>query len=78
MSAPEVLISSSIACANGRPFVLFGGINVLESKDLALRACEEYQRVTSSLAFPMCSRPRSTRPTVPRSIRIADRGWKKA
>ena len=37
MSAPEVLISSSIACANDRPFVLFGGINVLESKDLALR-----------------------------------------
>ena len=52
MSAPEVLISSSIACANGRPFVLFGGINVLESKDLALRACEEYQRVTSKLGIP--------------------------
>ena len=52
MSAPEVLISSSIACANDRPFVLFGGINVLESKDLALRACEEYQRVTSKLGIP--------------------------
>ncbi|MDH3063975.1 3-deoxy-8-phosphooctulonate synthase [Achromobacter insolitus] len=52
MTAPEVLIFSSITCANDRPFVLFGGINVLESKDLALRACEEYQRVTSKLGIP--------------------------
>ena len=78
MSAPEVLISSSIACANDRPFVLFGGINVLESKDLALRACEEYQRVTSKLGIPYVFKASFDRPTVPRSIRIADRGWKKA
>ncbi|MFF7055733.1 3-deoxy-8-phosphooctulonate synthase [Achromobacter spanius] len=52
MTAPEVVISSSIQCANDRPFVLFGGINVLESLDLALRACEEYQRVTSKLGIP--------------------------
>ncbi|WMD21385.1 3-deoxy-8-phosphooctulonate synthase [Achromobacter seleniivolatilans] len=52
MTAPEVVISSSISCANDRPFVLFGGINVLESKDLALRACEEYQRVTRKLGIP--------------------------
>ncbi|MGE8658879.1 MAG: 3-deoxy-8-phosphooctulonate synthase [Achromobacter sp.] len=52
MTAPEVVISPSITCANDRPFVLFGGINVLESKDLALRACEEYQRVTTRLGIP--------------------------
>lgn len=52
MTAPEVVISSSIRCANDRPFVLFGGINVLESLDLALRACEEYQRVTNKLGIP--------------------------
>ncbi|MGV2895080.1 3-deoxy-8-phosphooctulonate synthase [Achromobacter sp. AGC78] len=52
MTAPEVVISSSIHCANDRPFVLFGGINVLESLDLALRACEEYQRVTRKLGIP--------------------------
>ncbi|MBO1012234.1 3-deoxy-8-phosphooctulonate synthase [Achromobacter sp. SD115] len=52
MTAPEVSISSSISCANDRPFVLFGGINVLESMDLALRACEEYQRVTRKLGIP--------------------------
>lgn len=52
MTAPEVVISPSITCANDQPFVLFGGINVLESKDLALRACEEYQRVTTRLGIP--------------------------
>jgi len=52
MTAPEVSISSTISCANDRPFVLFGGINVLESMDLALRACEEYQRVTRKLGIP--------------------------
>ena len=52
MTAPEVVISPSISCANDKPFVLFGGINVLESRDLALRACEEYQRVTTRLGIP--------------------------
>ena len=52
MTAPEVVISPSITCANDQPFVLFGGINVLESKDLARRACEEYQRVTTKLGIP--------------------------
>lgn len=52
MTAPEVVISPSITCANDQPFVLFGGINALESKDLALRACEEYQRVTTKLGIP--------------------------
>ncbi len=32
--------------------MLFGGVNVLESRDLALRACEEYVRVTEKLNVP--------------------------
>jgi len=47
-----VRITPTIACANDAPFVLFGGINVLESKDLALRAAEEYVRVTTRLGIP--------------------------
>jgi hypothetical protein len=35
-----VKITPAIAVANDAPFVLFGGINVLESKELALRAAE--------------------------------------
>jgi len=47
-----VAITPSIQVGNGRPFVLFGGINVLESRDLALRAAEEYVRVTTKLGIP--------------------------
>lgn len=41
-----------IDIANDRPFVLFGGINVLESRDLAMRACEAYVQVTQKLGIP--------------------------
>lgn len=37
---------------NNFPFVLFGGVNVLESLDLALRSCAEYVRVTQKLGIP--------------------------
>lgn len=47
----SVLIGD-ISVSNDLPFVLFGGINVLESEDLAFRACEEYVRVTSKLGIP--------------------------
>ncbi|KCB50195.1 3-deoxy-8-phosphooctulonate synthase [Bordetella hinzii 1277] len=48
----SIQITDSIRCANELPFVLFGGINVLESEDLALKACAEYVRVTSKLGIP--------------------------
>ncbi len=38
--------------SNQSPFVLFAGMNVLESKDLALRVCEEFVRVTAKLGIP--------------------------
>lgn len=47
-----VSINNSIHVSNSGGFVLFGGINVLESRDLALRACEEYVRVTRKLGIP--------------------------
>lgn len=43
---------NDINVSNTGPFVLFGGINVLESRELALRACAEYVRVTSKLGIP--------------------------
>ncbi|CAN7354391.1 3-deoxy-8-phosphooctulonate synthase [Pseudorhodoferax sp. LjRoot39] len=45
-------ITPTVSVGNDRPFVLFGGINVLESRDLALRTCEEYVRVTTKLGIP--------------------------
>jgi len=47
-----VTINGTIDVSNDGPFVLFGGINVLESRDLALRSCEEYVRVTQKLGIP--------------------------
>lgn len=48
----NVPITPAITTGNSLPFVLFGGINVLESKDLALQAAEEYVRVTQKLGIP--------------------------
>lgn len=47
-----IKISNSISVSNDAPFVLFGGVNVLESEDLALKACAEYVRVTNKLGIP--------------------------
>jgi 2-dehydro-3-deoxyphosphooctonate aldolase (KDO 8-P synthase) len=47
-----VKITPSIDVGNAGKFVLFGGINVLESKELALRSAEEYVRVTTKLGIP--------------------------
>lgn len=41
-----------IQIANDKPFVLFGGMNVLESRDLALRIAEHYVEVTNRLGIP--------------------------
>ncbi|MDV6315453.1 3-deoxy-8-phosphooctulonate synthase [Idiomarina sp. HP20-50] len=41
-----------IEIANDKPFVLFGGMNVLESRDLALRIAEHYVDVTNKLGIP--------------------------
>ena len=37
---------------NEAPFTLFGGMNVLESRDLAMKICEYYVEVTSKLGIP--------------------------
>ena len=51
MSSKTVAVGD-LQIANDRPFVLFGGINVLESRDLALRAAEAYKQVTDELGIP--------------------------
>lgn len=48
----KIVEVGNIRIGNGLPFVLFGGMNVLESRDLALRICEEYVRVTEKLGIP--------------------------
>ena len=47
-----VSIAQRISVSNTSPFVLFGGINVLEDMDSTLRACEHYVKVTTALGIP--------------------------
>ncbi|MDM0083291.1 3-deoxy-8-phosphooctulonate synthase [Variovorax sp. J31P179] len=43
---------NSISIGNESPFVLFGGMNVLESAEISMKVCEEYVRVTKKLEIP--------------------------
>lgn len=43
---------SGIQVANDKPFVLFGGMNVLESRDLAFEVAEAYVEVCAKLGIP--------------------------
>ena len=42
----------NIEINNDKPFVLFGGMNVLESRDMAMEVCEKYVEVTQKLNVP--------------------------
>lgn len=48
----KIINIGDIKVANDLPFVLFGGMNVLESRDLAMRVCEHYVQVTQKLGIP--------------------------
>ena len=50
--AQKIVRVGDIEIANDKPFVLFGGMNVLVSRDLAMRICEEYVAVTEKLGIP--------------------------
>jgi 2-dehydro-3-deoxyphosphooctonate aldolase (KDO 8-P synthase) len=48
----KTVTAAGIEIANDKPMVLFGGMNVLESRDLALSIAEEYVQVTEKLNIP--------------------------
>ena len=48
----KIIRVGNIEIGNDKPFVLFGGMNVLESRDLALQICEAYVKVTEKLGIP--------------------------
>ena len=51
-AANKTVDIGSIALSNTRPFVLMGGMNVLESEALAFEVAEEFLRVTQKLNIP--------------------------
>src|SRR5690554_2639227 len=52
LKAQEVVRLGDIQMANHLPFVLFGGMNVLESKDLAFEIAETYIDICTRLNIP--------------------------
>ena len=51
-SSVVVAISGQVSVANDAPFVLFGGLNVLEDLDSTLHAAAHYVEVTGRLGIP--------------------------
>ncbi|WP_320838076.1 3-deoxy-8-phosphooctulonate synthase [Zhongshania sp.] len=48
----KVVSVAGIDVANNKPFVLFGGMNVLESRDMAMKVAEHYVTVCAELGIP--------------------------
>ena len=43
---------ADLGVSNDAPMVLFGGMNVLESRDMAMQIAEAYVSVTEKLGIP--------------------------
>lgn len=52
MNEQKTIDVAGIPVANDRPFVLFGGMNVLESRQLALEIAAAYKEVAAKLGIP--------------------------
>lgn len=50
--AQNTVSVADLTIANDQPFVLFGGMNVLESRDLAFEVAEAYVDITRRLGIP--------------------------
>lgn len=48
----KILNVGSVSISNDLPFVLFGGMNVLESRDMAMTMAEQYVEITQRLGIP--------------------------
>ncbi|MDA3978215.1 3-deoxy-8-phosphooctulonate synthase [Gallibacterium sp. AGMB14963] len=48
----KIFVTKQLSTSNESPFVLFGGLNVLENLDLTLETCEKFVQVTDKLRIP--------------------------
>ncbi len=49
---PAIRLSHTISFANDRPFVLIGGMNVIEDRDVLLEVADHFVAVTRALGIP--------------------------
>jgi len=52
MKTQKIIRIADLQISNGSPFLLFGGMNVLESRELALEVAAAYKEVTEKLGIP--------------------------
>ena len=52
MTAQNEIEIGGFSVSNDHPFTLFGGINVLESREFALEAASAYKEITGKLEIP--------------------------
>ena len=52
MSNQKTIFVNDISLCNEKSFVLIGGLNVLENRDLALKVAEAFREITSRLQIP--------------------------
>ncbi len=52
MNPQSTIGVAGIPVSNDRPLVLFGGMNVLESRELALEVCSGFREITNKLGIP--------------------------
>jgi 2-dehydro-3-deoxyphosphooctonate aldolase (KDO 8-P synthase) len=52
MNEQKIIQVGNLQVSNPFPFTLFGGINVLESRELALEVASVYKEITSKLGIP--------------------------
>lgn len=52
MNAQNIITVGKLSISNDLPFTLFGGMNVLESRELALEVASTYKEITDRLAIP--------------------------
>ena len=52
MNDPRIIQVGNLQVSNPFPFTLFGGVNVLESREFALEVACHYKKVTSKLGIP--------------------------
>jgi 2-dehydro-3-deoxyphosphooctonate aldolase (KDO 8-P synthase) len=52
MNTQKTITTGKVQISNTLPFTLFGGMNVLESRDLALEIADTYKSITEKLGIP--------------------------
>jgi 2-dehydro-3-deoxyphosphooctonate aldolase (KDO 8-P synthase) len=52
MNTQKTITAGKVQISNNHPFTLFGGMNVLESRDLALEIASSYKSITDKLGIP--------------------------